>query len=131
MNIGLSCFHFKGIEKAPELAGGVGCEAIRIFTHSPSGGATRTISDDDRKEEFKDGVKKYAIKPFMSMRLITSIWLPKITKFITGSISAIRKNLERASFLEAKYVMTHLGSSGYLAEKGNARPARKKASPKF
>ena len=53
----------------------------------------------------------------MSMRLITSIWLPKITKIYYGSISAIRKNLERASFLEAKYVMTHLGSSGYLAEK--------------
>jgi len=34
-----------------------------------------------------------------------------------GSISVVRDELERASILGVKYVMTHLGSAGDLSEK--------------
>ena len=52
----------------------------------------------------------------MSMLPIISIWLQKITGFITVPFR-YPQNLERTSLLGSKYVMTHLGSSGDLAEK--------------
>ena len=116
MNIGAHVSIAKGIENAPELAGELGCEAMQIFTHSPSGGPIAEISDETAKN-FKDGVKKYGIKAVYVHAPYYINLASKNNKIYYGSISAIRKNLERASFLEAKYVMTHLGSSGYLAEK--------------
>ena len=49
MNIGCHVSISKGIEKAPELAGELGCEAMQIFTHSPSGGPIAEISDETAK----------------------------------------------------------------------------------
>ena len=56
MNIGCHISIAKGIEKAPELAGELGCEAMQIFTHSPSGGPITEISEETAKN-FKDGIK--------------------------------------------------------------------------
>ena len=111
-----SCFHSQGIENAPELAGELGCEAMQIFTHSPSGGPIADISEKIAKN-FKDGVKKYGIKAVYVHAPYYINLASKNNKIYYGSISAIRKNLERASFLEAKYVMTHLGSAGDMNEK--------------
>ena len=116
MNIGAHVSIAKGIENAPELAGELGCEAMQIFTHSPSGGPIAEISDETAKN-FKDGVKKYGIKAVYVHAPYYINLASKNNKIYYGSISAIRKNLERASFLEAKYVMTHLGSAGDMNEK--------------
>ena len=89
---------------------------MQIFTHSPSGGPIADISEETAKN-FKDGVKKYDIRAVYIHAPIISIWLPKITGFITVPFRLSAKIWNGPVFLDAKYVMTHLGSSGDLAEK--------------
>lgn len=115
MNIGAHVSIAKGIDKAPEIAAKWGCEAMQIFTHSPQGGPIAEISDESAKN-FKSAVKKYGIKAVYVHAPYYINLVSKNNRIYYGSISAIRKNLERASFLGAKYVMTHLGSSGDLTE---------------
>ena len=116
MNIGCHVPISKGLDKAPEIAGEWGCEVMQIFTHLPSGGPIAEISEETAKN-FKDGIKKYGIKAVYVHAPYYINLASKNNKIYYGSISAIRKNLERASLLGSKYVMTHLGSSGDLAEK--------------
>lgn len=116
MNIGCHVSIAKGIDKAPEIAGGLGCEAIQIFTHSPSGGSISDISAETAKN-FKAEVKKHKIKAVYVHTPYYINLASKNNKVYHGSISAIRKNLDRASLLGAKYLMMHLGSLGDTEEK--------------
>jgi len=116
MNIGCHISIAKGIDKAPEIAKSLGCEAMQIFTHSPSGGPIADISAETAKN-FKVAVKKHAIKAVYIHAPYYINLASKNNKVYHGSISAIRKNLERASLLGAKYLMMHLGSSGDMTEK--------------
>ena len=116
MNIGCHISIAKGIDKAPEIAKNLGCEAMQIFTHSPSGGPVADISTETAKN-FKVAIKKYDIKAVYVHAPYYINLASKNNKVYHGSISAIRKNLERASLLGAKYLMMHLGSSGDMTEK--------------
>ena len=116
MNIGCHISTAKEIDKAPEIGGELGCEAMQIFTHSPSGGPIAEISEETAKN-FKAGVKKHGIRAVYVHAPYYINLASKNNKIYYGSISAIRKNLERASLLGAKYVMTHLGSAGDMNEK--------------
>lgn len=116
MNIGCHVPISKGIDKAPEIAGEWGCEALQIFTHSPSGGHIADINDETAKN-FQAGIKKYGLKAVYVHAPYYINLASKNNKIYYGSVSAIRKNLERASRLGAKYVMTHLGSAGDMGEK--------------
>ena len=60
MNIGCHVPISRGVDKAPEIAAKWGCEAMQIFTHSPSGGPIAEISDETANN-FKVGIKKYSI----------------------------------------------------------------------
>jgi len=116
MNIGCHISIAKGIDKSPETAGELGCEAMQIFTHSPSGGQIAEISDETAKN-FRAELKKYGIKAVYVHAPYYINLASKNNRIYHGSISAIHKNLERASLLGAKYLMTHLGSSGEMEEK--------------
>lgn len=116
MNIGAHIPISKGLENAPKIASELGCEAMQIFTHSPQGGPIAEISDEIA-QNFKSAVKKYGIKNVYIHAPYYINLASKDNRVYHGSISAICKNLERASLLGAKYVMTHLGSSGDMAEK--------------
>ncbi len=116
MNIGCHISIAKGIDKSPETAGELGCEAMQIFTHSPSGGQIAEISDETAKN-FRAELKKYGIKAVYVHAPYYVNLASKNNRIYHGSISAIHKNLERASLLGAKYLMTHLGSSGEMEEK--------------
>jgi len=116
MNIGCHISIAKGIDKSPETAGSLGCEAMQIFTHSPSGGPIADISDKTAKN-FNAEIKKHGIKAVYVHAPYYINLASKNNKIYHGSISAIRKNLERASLLGAKYLMMHLGSAGDMAEK--------------
>lgn len=116
MNIGCHISIAKGIDKAPEIADGFGCEAMQIFTHSPSGGPIANISAETAKN-FKAELKNHNIKAVYVHAPYYINLASKNNKIYHGSISAIRKNLERASLLGAKYLMMHLGSSGDMEEK--------------
>ena len=89
---------------------------MQIFTHLPSGGPIADISEETAKN-FKEWGKKYGIKAVYVHAPYYINLASKNNRIYYGSISAIRKNLERASLLGAKYVMTHLGSAGDMKEK--------------
>ena len=116
MNIGAHVSIAKGIDKAPEMAAKWGCEAMQIFTHSPQGGHIPEL-DAETVKNFKAAVKKHGIKAVYVHAPYYINLASKNNKIYYGSISAIRKNLERASLLGAKYVMTHLGSAKDFGEK--------------
>jgi deoxyribonuclease-4 len=99
-----------GVENAPEMARELGCEVMQIFSRPPQGGTGQELTLEVIKI-FKLKVESYKLKAVY-------IHAPYYINFVStenriryGSISAIRTELERASLLGAKYVMTHLGSA--------------------
>ncbi|MFH1956246.1 MAG: deoxyribonuclease IV [Patescibacteria group bacterium] len=105
-----------GIDKAPEMAQELGCEIMQIFTRPPAGGRASPLTNEIIKQ-FKIKNTKYKIHntyihtPYFINLASTN------NRIYYGSISAIKTELERASLLGAKYVMTHLGSAKELGEK--------------
>jgi len=115
MHIGAHVSIAGGVENAPERAAAIGAEVMQIFTRSPQGGKVPEISADAVKN-FKANCKKFGIKE-------TYVHTPYLINFASsnnrikyGSISSVRQELERASTIGAKYVMTHLGSAKDLGE---------------
>jgi deoxyribonuclease-4 len=116
MNIGCHVSIAGGIQNAPERAAKLGCEVMQIFTRSPQGGKTPEITEETI-QSFKIQNSKFKI-------LEIYIHAPYYINFASannriryGSVRAIREELERGSLLDAKYVMTHLGSAKELGEK--------------
>ena len=105
----------QGIEKAPKIAHKLGCEAVQIFTRSPSGGSFSEISGETAKN-FKENCQRLGIKNIYVHTPYFINLASKNNRIYYGSINSIRKELERASELGAKYVMTHLGSAKDLGE---------------
>jgi deoxyribonuclease-4 len=100
-----------GVEKAPARAHKEGCEVMQVFVQSPQTFKTPQTTNDE-VENFGIALKKYAIKEVYvhAPYLINLASANNNIKY--GSISLIRKNLERASALGCTFVMTHLGSYG-------------------
>ena len=103
------------MEKARKLAHKLGCEAMQIFTRSPSGGEFPEISDETAKK-FKENCQKFGIKKVYVHTPYFINLASKNNRIYYGSINSIRKELEKASQLGAKYVMTHIGSAKDLGE---------------
>ncbi len=104
-----------GVFKAPERAAELGAQAMQIFTRSPQGGKAPELTPEIISE-FNLKAKSYQLKA-------TFVHTPYYINFASennriryGSISVLRDELERASLLGAKYVMTHLGSAGDLSQ---------------
>ncbi|EKE18883.1 MAG: hypothetical protein ACD_9C00206G0005 [uncultured bacterium] len=103
-----------GVFNAPERAADLGCEAMQIFTRSPQGGKAPELTPEVISK-FNLKAKTYNLKA-------TFVHTPYYINFASannriryGSVSVLRDELERASLLGAKYVMTHLGSAGELS----------------
>ena len=120
MNIGCHVSIAKGIEKSPELAHKLGCEAMQIFTRSPQGGPFPEIPDETAKS-FQENCQKFGIKNVYVHTPYFINLASKNNRIYYGSINSIRKELERASQLGAKYVMTHLGSAKDLGEEESVK----------
>ena len=120
MNIGAHVSIVKGIENAPELAHKLGCEAMQIFTHSPQGGPFPEISEETARS-FKENCQKFGIKNVYVHTPYFINLASKNNRIYYGSINSIRKELERASQLGTKYVMTHLGSAKDLGEEESVK----------
>lgn len=104
-----------GVQNAPERAANLGCECFQMFTRSPQGGKAPELTPGIVKD-FKIQNTKYKIQN-------TFVHTPYYINFASannriryGSVSVVRDELERATLLGAKYVMTHLGSGGELSE---------------
>ena len=115
MHIGCHVSIAGGASNAPGRAAELGAEAMQIFTRSPQGGKAPELTAEIISS-FKSECKKNKIA-------MTVVHTPYYINFASansriryGSISVLRDELERASLLGAKYVMTHLGSAGELSE---------------
>lgn len=116
MNIGCHVSIAGGIQNAPQRAFDLGCEAMQIFTRSPQGGKTPELTKETI-QSFKVQCSKFKI-------IETYIHCPYYINLASAdnrirysSAKAIWEELERGSFVGAKYVMTHLGSTKELGEK--------------
>lgn len=99
-----------GIPKAPERAAAIGCEVFQMFSRSPRGGTPSPITSEVAKA-FQAECRKYN-------QAAAYIHTPYYINFASennriryGSIAVVRAELERASALGVKAVMTHLGSA--------------------
>jgi len=99
-----------GIDKAPERAQAFGCEVFQIFSRSPQGGVAPAL-EPELVERLHKNLTTYGQKEFY-IHAPYIINLASTEKRIAeGSERIIREELERASMLGAKHVMTHLGSA--------------------
>ncbi len=115
MNIGCHVSIAGGIQNAPKRAADLGCEAMQIFTRSPQGGKAPELTEEI-VQNFKLQIKNYKIK---SVVIHTSYYINFASannRIRYGSVSVVRGELERASLIGAKYVMTHLGTAKDLGE---------------
>lgn len=104
-----------GIENAPKRAHGLGCECFQIFSRSPHGGKAAEIPEE-KANEFKKEREKYELK---NCYVHTPYYINLASannRIYYGSISAIRKELEVASLIGARAVVTHLGSARELGK---------------
>ena len=99
-----------GIPNAPANAAVLGCEVFQMFSRSPRGGIPPAITPEVAKN-FQAECKKYK-------QSAAYIHTPYFINFASannrirfGSVSIIRDELERASVLGVKAIMTHLGSA--------------------
>jgi deoxyribonuclease-4 len=107
-----------GIPNAPLNAAKIGCEVFQFFTRSPQGGHVPELNTKIATE-FKKNCK-------ISNQKEWYVHTPYFINFASAeprikhaSIAVVRQELERASTLGAKYLMTHLGSYASLGrEKG-------------
>ena len=115
MNIGCHVSIAGGVNNAPQRAADLGCECFQIFTRSPQGGKASELTPEVLKE-FKLQTKNYKLKTFYVHTPYYINFASANNRIRYGSVSVVRDELERASLLGAKYVMTHLGSAGELSE---------------
>lgn len=104
-----------GVFKAPERAAELGAETMQIFTRSPQGGKAPEFTEEILKE-FKLRIMGYGIMEVVVHTPYYINFSSPNNRIRYGSISVLRDELERASLLGAKYVMTHLGSAGEFSE---------------
>ena len=99
-----------GLEMAPKRAFDLGCECFQLFTRSPRGGKPSRLDDEVIEKFLADcaefGLENYYVHTpyFINLASLDS-------KVRNNSIRLIREDLERASLLKVKSIMTHLGSS--------------------
>lgn len=105
-----------GVFNAPERAAELGAEAMQIFTRSPQGGKAPELTNEVC-EKFQISINKFQIKEVVVHTPYYINFASENNRIRYGSVSVVRDELERASLLGAKYVMTHLGSAGTLNER--------------
>lgn len=114
MNIGAHVSIAGGIDQAPLYAKAEGCGCFQFFSRSPRGGKAPELTGTLVKS-FKDNCRKNKIP---NSYIHTPYYInlaSKNNRIRYGSINVIREELERASVLGTKYVMTHLGSANNLS----------------
>lgn len=98
-----------GLQNAPKNASDIGCEVFQMFTRSPQGGFVFPL-DEKVIKEFLANAKKYDLKEWYVHTPYFINFASANPRIKHASISVVREELERASKLKAKYLMTHLGS---------------------
>lgn len=105
-----------GVQKAPANALAIGCEVFQMFSRSPRGGPAPVLTKEiiaafQTEMRANNQTAAYIHAPYYINLASADL------KIRETSIKIIREELERASVLGVKYIMTHLGSA-----KGLDRP---------
>jgi deoxyribonuclease-4 len=104
-----------GVANAPKNAAKVGAEVFQFFSRSPQGGPAPELTAEIIKK-FKANCKRakqkewYIHAPYYINLASTN------NRIRHGSISVLRKELERGTALGAKYMMAHMGSARDVGE---------------
>ncbi len=98
-----------GLPNAPLNAAKIGCEVFQMFTRSPQGGYVAPL-DEGVIAEFKKNCKENNLKEWVVHTPYFINFASGNNRIRHGSIKIVREELERASMLGTKYLMTHLGS---------------------
>lgn len=115
MNIGAHVSIAGGIQNAPQRAADWSCEAMQIFTRPPQGGKAPILTNEVC-EQFKIQKSEFKIKEVYIHTPYYINFASANNRIRYGSVSVVREELERASLIGAKYVMTHLGSAKELGQ---------------
>lgn len=110
MKVGCHVSIAGGIFNAPKNAHDVGCEVYQIFTRSPRGGPAGKLTKDILKQ-WQDENKKYGFTEWVVHTPYYINFGSTNDRIRNSSAKIIREELERASTIGAKFLMTHLGSS--------------------
>ncbi len=116
MKIGCHVSIAQGIFNAPQRADDLGAECFQVFTRSPQGGKAPELTEEVLAK-FSTEMKKHKLENFVVHTPYYINFVSANNRIRYGSVSVVRDELERASLLGAKFVMTHLGSAGDLDEK--------------
>lgn len=107
--VGLHVSAASGVENAPVRAKEFGAECFQFFSRSPRGGPAPEITKKTEKlfkeKSYEYGMESYIHTPYYINFAALNKSISKNTERI------IKEELERASQLGVKYVMTHLGSA--------------------
>jgi len=116
MNIGCHVSIAGGVFEAPKRAADLGCECFQMFSRSPQGGKSPELTEEIIKS-FKLQVTSYKLQGVYIHTPYYINFASGNNRIRYGSVNVVRDELERASLLGAKYVMTHLGTAKDLGEK--------------
>lgn len=109
MKIGCHVSIAGGIFNAPKQAHDFGCEVYQIFTRSPQGGPAPKLTPEIL-QQFQAENKKYAFTDWVVHAPYFINFASSNPRIKNGSAVIVREELERASLIGAKHLMTHLGS---------------------
>ncbi len=115
MNIGAHVSIAGGVQEAPLNAAQAGCECFQMFSRSPRGGPAPVLGEETLSA-FQNNCKKGNIKNYYIHTPYFINLASAKEKVSLASIRVIREELERASLLGARAVMTHLGSAKDLGQ---------------
>lgn len=105
-----------GIFKAPERASSYGCECFQIFTRSPRGGNPPKL-DKETVDKFLNNCEEYNLSDYYVHTPYYINFASENKDIRNSSTRIVTEELERADILNAKYIMTHLGSSKGIERK--------------
>ena len=112
-----------GVQNAPERAADLDCECFQMFTRSPQGGKVPELTPEIIKD-FKIQNTKYKIQDTFVHTPYYINLASANNRIRYGSVSVVRDELERATLLGAKYVMTHLGSAAIKTSSLSSSPLK-------
>lgn len=115
MKIGAHVSIAGGIFNAPGNAARIGCEVYQVFTRSPQGGPAPKLTPEI-VAQFQAANKEHGLTDWVVHTPYYINYASTNDRIRLGSATIVREELERASLIGAKFLMTHLGSAKDVTE---------------
>jgi deoxyribonuclease-4 len=99
-----------GVDNAPKNAAAIGCETFQMFTRSPQGGPAPKLTPE-LVDSFIEGCKNHNLTDWVVHAPYYLNFASSEERIRQSSARIVREDLERASLLQAAYLMFHPGSA--------------------